>query len=103
MSSLDSDSTFDQINASYYDNMSYEEDSSVSKALAFETACRGLIRLLPEKASFGGRNAGTEIEHRIALLREEIADSRAWRARQAAAVTAGGPGVIFGDFTNFRD
>ncbi len=102
MSSLSSSSTFDEIEASYYDNMSYEEDSSVSKALAFETACRATIRALPEKASIGGRQAGTEIEHRVALLQQEIADSKAWRASQAA-VTAGGAGVIFGDFTNFRD
>lgn len=102
MSSLSSASDFADFEASYYDNMSYEEDSSVSKALAFETACRATIRALPEKASIGGRQSGTEIEHRLALFQQEIADSKAWRARQAA-VTAGGGGVIYGDFRNFRD
>ena len=46
MSTLSSSSTTAQIEAAYDDNASYEEDGSATKAAAFITACRLLIRRL---------------------------------------------------------
>ncbi len=102
MSSLSSTSTDQEVWASYDDNASYEEDSNAAKARAFITACRILLQRRPKQANYGGRQTGTELEFDPTVYEREQEAAREWLATQAA-VTAGGAGVIFGDFTNFRD
>ncbi|HUU91532.1 MAG TPA: hypothetical protein VM238_10005 [Phycisphaerae bacterium] len=101
MSTLSSTSTFAQVTAAYDDNASYEEDQSTTKAAAFITACRFLLRLLPRRTSHGGRS-GDETEFEPERIREEIADARAYIARNSAA-TSGAFGVRHPSFENFRD
>jgi molybdopterin biosynthesis enzyme MoaB len=99
MSSLTSTSTYAEVKAAYYDNASYEEDVSVTKAAAFITACRFLLQQDPKKA--GWRDSATT-EWDPEVLERQMAEARDWKAAQAT-VTTGGPGVTYADFTNFRD
>ena len=99
MSSLSSTSTYAEVKAAYYDNASYEEDASVSKAAAFITACRFLLQQDPKKA---GWREGSSQEWDPEVLERQMNEARAWKASQVA-VTAGGPGSIYASFENFRD
>lgn len=67
MSTLTSASTDDEIEAAYDDNASYDEDNSVSKAKAFITAVRMLIRRLNADAARGVNSVRFD---RAALQRE---------------------------------
>lgn len=98
MSTLSSSSTYSDAVDAYLDNASYEEDASVTKAKAFVTACRFLIRF-PARTQVGGRGAGHEMEFDLKTLREEITAAQDWIAvndEPAAGRTT------FGDFSDFR-
>lgn len=71
MSTLSSTSTDAEVWASYDDNASYREDASVSKALAFATAVRILLRRLP--TSFSKAGVSTTIS--AAQLQAELKDA----------------------------
>lgn len=98
MSTLTSSSTFAQVEAEYDNNASYEEDASTSKARAFITALRILIRRVPEES----RNAGSSVRYNIAQLREELAEARAWLAANDDAATDPDSGNRFFTFAEFR-
>lgn len=76
MSTLNSASTFEQIQAAYADNASYQEDGSAAKARAFITACRLLLLKLPKRVSKGGKSQGEEIELDPRLLAEQIGEAK---------------------------
>jgi len=98
MSTLSSSSTYDEITAAYYDNASYEEDSSLEKAAAFITACRFLLRLIPKRTAQGGRG-GNETEFDVTVIRQELLDARRWLAFS----TTGSSGVRHVSLADFRD
>lgn len=99
MSTLSSDSTYDEIVAAYMDAASYEEDGSLAKAKAFVTACRMLIRY-PSRLQVGGRQAGHEMEIDVATLRAEMKAAQEWIA---ANETVTGGRTTYGDFSSYRD
>lgn len=53
MSTLSSSSSYQEIVDSYEDNASWFEDGSATKAAAFVTACKFLIRRIPKRQSSG--------------------------------------------------
>ena len=97
MSSLSSESSYEEVKAAYDDNASYEEDASRVKALAFITACRFLARRLPMSAARDGQSVSRE------SLREEAAEARDWLTANPGSSGAGSLRVRFGDFQDFRD
>lgn len=92
LSTLSSSSTDAEVLAAYDDNASYEEDGSTSKAAAFITACRFLLRKPKRMAE-----DGAEIEYDRGLLRDELARAQAF---YAANVSTGA--AIHTDFSSFR-
>ena len=84
------------VKAAYDDNASYEEDASTSKAAAFITAARILLRRLPQRTNAGG---GTELELDLGLIRAELKAAQQWY--QARAGTGGG--VKHADLRNYRN
>lgn len=101
MSALSSESTLAEIQAAYDDNASYEEDGSETKARAFITACRLLVRQTPKRTAHGG-GAGAELEIDTVRIAEELKAAQRWLAAHAG-VTSGGPGVRHLSFDGFRD
>lgn len=99
MSTLSSDNTYKEILAAYMDNAGYEEDGDVTKAKAFVTACRMLIRY-PSRLQVGGRQAGHEMEIDVAELRAEMAAAQSWIAANDQPT---GGRTTYGDFSTFRD
>jgi hypothetical protein len=99
MSSLTSASTLAQIEAAYDDNASYAEDNSASKAKAFVTACRLLIRRYP-KMSAGERSS---LALSPDLIQKEMADAQEWLATHDTSDTAvDGPRVTRVDLRDTR-
>lgn len=94
MSTLTSASTLTEVLAAYDDNASYFEDDSVSKARAFVTACRILLRRLSYQANHG--SVGLRIE--TPRIETEL---RAAERFLAAHPSAGGAAVGF-SLENFR-
>lgn len=95
MSSINSSSTLAQVQAAYDDNASYAEDNDVSKARAFLTACRILMRRTP-------RESGTREGHMtlsVDLLKDQITDVQGWLAANDPSLT--GPVVTNVNFQNF--
>lgn len=95
MSSLSSASTDAEVWAAYDDNASYAEDNSASKAAAFVTACRILLRRTPKRARQGMRH---EVEFDPATLRKELEAAQQWIASNS---TTGG-GIKHVSFQGFR-
>lgn len=96
MSSINSASTLDQVKAAYDDNCSYQEDSDPGKCAAFITACTMLIRRLPLETSKEGQTLRLAIEQ----IKSELKQARAWLATSSSA--AAGGGVLYSDFSSFR-
>lgn len=96
MSTLSSSSTLAQVKAAYDDNASYAEDASVTKAKAFLTACRILLRRLPARSKSGD---GSEVELDVALIRKELEEATSWLSQNDLS---GGGGVRFPDFADFK-
>jgi RecA/RadA recombinase len=99
MSALDSSSTLAEIQASYDDNASYLEDASASKAKAFITAVRMLVRRTAQKVEDGA--AEVSITQDLKQYREELGDARRWLIANSA-VEDGGAGVKHMSFEDFR-
>lgn len=95
MAALSSTSTWAEVTAAYDDNASYAEDASSTKAAAFITACRVLLRRLPKRSVHGGRG-GEEIEMDTRLIAEELRDAKRWLGTQSSVVRQA-------DFSSFRD
>lgn len=96
MATLSSSSTLQEIENEYLDTVSYEEDSSISKARRFITACEMLLLLRPSQMASGGQlTYGDQAQ----LAR------KAEHARQfVAAQQSGNKGrARFADFSNLRD
>lgn len=94
---LTSASTLAQCQAAYDDNASYEEEASPTKARAFITACRVLIRRIPRRATHGGRG-GEEVEMAVEAYRQEINEAKRWLAVHGTSAA----GVTVASFENFR-
>lgn len=78
MATIDSNSTVEEIEAVYLDNLSYQTDSSATKAAAFIEACRALILRRPSRSSVGGSRGGFETDFDIAEIRRELAAAQRW-------------------------
>ena len=96
MSTLSSSSTWAQVKAAYDDNASYEEDGSASKARAFVTACRIILRRLASRAA----NGDQEVEFDPKLIQSELNAARQYVATADPATHTGG--VTFASFEDFR-
>ena len=96
MSSLSSASTLAQVKDSYDDNASYAEDNSVTKARAFETACRILLRRLPKEAA----QADSRIEINSTEIHAELNEVKSWlRVNDSSRQ---GVSVVGASFASFR-
>lgn len=84
MSVLSSSSTDAEVWAAFDDNASFEEDNSASKAAAFVTACRILLRRMPKRMGVDGEWT----EFNSGFIQSEL--ERAKRFASAAS----GPGRI---------
>lgn len=101
MSTLDSSSTWAEILAAYDDNGSYEEDNDVSKARAFVTACRLMLRQFPKRTAHGGSGRDTtEMEMDPRLIREELQQAQQWLSQNQNG--SGPPRYRSLSFANFR-
>lgn len=96
MSTLDSQSTLQQIQAAYADNASYEEDGSVTKAKAFVTAVRLLLQRIPKRSSM----EQSEVEHDPRMLQDELIAARRFIATTSAA--GGSTRVLHPSFVSLR-
>jgi len=96
VSTLSSTFTLAEIQASYYDNASYEEDSSIAKARAFVTACRFLLLKIPKTTAQG---SGDSVEMNIQSIQSELSHAQTWVSNNN---TANGGGVRFSSFEDFR-
>lgn len=96
--SLTATSTDAEVWAAYDNNASYEEDGSRTKALAFITACRIILRRRPTATKRDGNGGGLEVS--FESIREEMESARRWLAANpgSARTTA-----RHADFSNFRD
>jgi len=97
MSTLSSSSTLAEVQAAYDDNASYAEDESASKAAAFITACRILLRRVAKRAAHGGRGAN-EVEHDPGLLRAEMREA----IQYVASAGQRGPAIKHPSMEYFR-
>lgn len=96
MSTLSSSSTDAQVWAAYDDNASYEEDDDRSKALAFITACRFLIRRKPKRIFHHEKGA----DYDEVAIRQELQQARTWLVLNPASSTSQ---VRYADLKGFRD
>lgn len=85
MSALSSTSTLADIEAAYDNNASYAENGSLTEARSFASACRLLLRRVPQNAAKDGESLQTT----IALIQEELRKAEEWISIKAA-VTSGG-------------
>lgn len=99
MSSLSSASTLTEIENSYLDNASYEEDASVTKAKAFVTACRMLLMKWPALVSQGGN----QLQLNAAGIKAQLERAQAYVAANGSSGTAGQSGSVkHPSFATFR-
>ncbi len=69
---LSSSSTLADVKAAYLDAASYYENQSTSQALAFTTACRALLLLLPSETKSA---AGSEFQFDPAQIRLQLEEA----------------------------
>lgn len=96
MSTLSSSSTDAQIWNAYDDNASFEEDSSATKAAAFLTACRILLRRRPQMTNVDG----TMVSFEPNVIQSELNRARSWLA---ANRSSGAGGVRYLDVSTSRE
>lgn len=99
MSTLSSTSTLAEIQAAYDNNASWFEDASTTKARAFATACRMLIRRMARRASTGG-GTGEMVEMDLGLLRDEMNAAVEWLSANDSSRS--GPSVRCVSLEDFR-
>lgn len=97
MSTLNANSTLAEVLAEYDNNASYEEDGSVSKAQAFITAVRIMIRYAQRERK--GGFSGAEHEFNLEVLREELKEARSYVAANRTDDLS--PAVLDVDFSEF--
>jgi len=95
MAAVDSSSTNAQVFAAYDDNASYEEDGSVTKAKAFMTAIRIILRRRPQMT------LKEQMQISFETLQKELQHAREWLAANPG--TSGRRDTRFGNLSNFRD
>ena len=98
MSQLSSTSTFAEIEASYMDNASYEEDADAGKAKAFVTACRLLIQKTNSQLTSDGQTSAYDVK----LLQAELRDAQMWLTANGGSSSFGNSGGIAFDMRGFR-
>ena len=96
MSTLSSSSTDQQVWDSFDDNASFEEDGSASKAAAFVTACRILLRRRPQSTSVDG----TTVSFDGGAIEKEMLRAQKWQAANRANAAGG---VRYINFSGIRD
>ena len=99
MSTLDSSSTLAEVYAAYDDNASWEEDGSSTKAAAFVTACRFLLRYAEEQSRGGSTTVSQKFNYDI--LRAEMDEANKYVSAQAAGGTSN-PNVLHPDWTRLE-
>jgi hypothetical protein len=97
MATITSASTVEDQRAAYLDNLSYQTDSSVSKARAFVEACVALLMTLPKSIATGGTNADLNPE----LIQKQLEYAQRWLALNNTSSNGGS--VRHLDFRNLRD
>ena len=97
MAAVTSSSTDQEVWDAYDNNASYEEDESASKAQAFITVCRVLLRRRPVQTSVDGTSASFDAP----ALQRALDDCRKWLALNNTS--ANGGSVRHLDFRNLRD
>ncbi len=97
MSTLDSSSTITEVYAVYDDNASWEEDGSTTKAKAFVTACRFMLRHA-EEASRGGDRTTVSQKFNYEAIRAGMMDAKKYIAEQAAG-SSSNPNVLHPDWS----
>lgn len=99
---LNSSSTTADVLAAYADNSGYEENESLSEALAFAQACR--LLLSPNHSvkisAIKGQSGGSEIELDPGVYERQLAAARNFIAAKRAATSGG---VTHVDLTAFRE
>ena len=85
MSTLTSSSTLADAKAAFFDNASYEEDASTSKASAFITACRFLLLMIPRSHKHGD----DEQEFSPSMIKAEMDRARAWLDLNSSTASVG--------------
>lgn len=100
MSTLSGSSTLAEIQASYADAASFEEDASPAKARAFITAARLLLMKLP--ASSG--HSGNQLQFNLQLIRAEMDRARQWLSTNGSTGADGSQQspARYASFHNFR-
>jgi hypothetical protein len=93
-------STRAEVIAAYEDNASYEEDGSVTKAKAFVTACRILLRREPKRYRRG--RDGDEVEIDPQIVASELEYARKWASANDTSTTTSGPRVKHFSAADFR-
>lgn len=96
MATLSSTSTLDQVKAAYDDNSGYQVDANVTECQNFIQACVILLRRLPLEASKEGQTLRLSLDS----IAAELKLARTWLA--TSSVAAAGGGVVYPDFTSFR-
>ncbi len=96
MATVDSSSTDAQVEAAYDDNSSYQEDDSVTKARAFITAARILLR----RYFSSDTEDNTSRSRRIESIENELERARKWLELNDS--TRSSTSVTYADFRGFR-
>lgn len=96
MSTLSSASTDQAVWDSFDDNASFEEDQSATKAAAFVTACRILLRRRPQSTSVDG----TTVSFDGGAIEKELMRAQKWLAANRSNAAGG---VRYLDFSGVRD
>lgn len=95
---IDAATSLQEATREYLTNAGYREAASVPQALAFATACRALIILLPQSSMAGGKRADFSIPD----LRQELDRAERWASEQRAAQRNGAGSVRHFDFSDLR-
>jgi len=91
--------TLQSILSDYESNADYRETSSVTKALAFISACTKLLVKLPARSSGGG----SEVEIDTALVEKQLDRAEQWvQANRSSSDELTDPSVIHPHFNDFR-
>lgn len=108
MSTLTSSSTLAVVQSAYDDNASYYEDDDATKAKAFITACRILLRRIPRDGMLQGARVTLTPE----IIQDQLNAAVEWLAGgssdeetdslAAGDIPSSGPRVSRANFNNFR-
>ena len=100
-------STLTQVQNSYDDNASYEEEGDAVKARAFITACRILLRRLPQQIEDSSGQRRQSLQRDLQRIQAELDAARQWLATNGGAVTpsgaGSGAGALYASIEDFRE